>query len=192
MINLGCVDINPWNSRCLSPNEPDYVVTDLDPIDEDFNKIIQTARAARKYFDTNKLPSFINTSDKTGMHRLLPCRNIDYPTARSIAEVICEGIQKLVPAITTTQVTISSRGDKLYIDPNQNDYAHTIAEPYVPRPHHIASVSTPLEWKEVNDKLHPSQFTIHNILKRLKKKGDLFKDLMNNKIAISNMKGFKE
>jgi bifunctional non-homologous end joining protein LigD len=40
--------------------------------------------------------------------------------------------------------------------------------------------------KEMNTKLHPSQFTIKNILERLQKKGDLFKDLLNPKISKAN------
>jgi bifunctional non-homologous end joining protein LigD len=37
-----------------------------------------------------------------------------------------------------------------------------------------ASVSTPLEWKELNHQLSPKQFTIENIFQRIKKKGRSF------------------
>ena len=56
-------------------------------------------------------------------------------------------------------------------DPSQNDYADTIAAPYSIRPYHIPTVSTPLEWKEVNEGLSH----------RVKKKGDLFKPLLEAK-----------
>jgi bifunctional non-homologous end joining protein LigD len=187
MINLGCVDINPWTSTINNPEEPDYIVIDLDPSDNDFKKVIATALTAKKYFDKKKLKSFVKTSGKSGMHLLLPCTGFSFPEARTIAVQICSDIQNLVPRITTTQISVSSGGDKLYIDPNQNDYADTIAAPYSARPYHIPTVSTPLEWKEVNTKLHPSQFTIKNILERLQKKGDLFKDLLNPKISKANV-----
>ena len=34
MINLGCIDVNPWNSTTASPDHPDYIVIDLDPTDK--------------------------------------------------------------------------------------------------------------------------------------------------------------
>ena len=54
---------------------------------------------------------------------------------RTIAENICSEIHSLIPAITTTSVNVSSRGNKLYLDPNQNDYADTVAAPYSVRPY---------------------------------------------------------
>ena len=192
MVNLGCIDINPWTSRVSSPTEPDYIVIDLDPSDNDFKKVIETAKAAKEYFDQHNLHAFIKTSGKTGMHLLLPCREIDFKMARRIAETICSGINKLVPAITTTQVSIDLRGTKLYIDPNQNDYADTLAAPYSVRPYHIPTVSTPLDWKEVNNALSATSFSIHTILDRLSKKKDLFKDLLNPKIATRNMIHFQK
>ncbi|MGZ5220971.1 MAG: non-homologous end-joining DNA ligase LigD, partial [Chitinophagaceae bacterium] len=49
-----------------------------------------------------------------------------------------------------------------------------------------ATVSTPLDWKEVNHKLHPSQFTIENILSRVEKKGDLFLPVISNVTNMDN------
>ncbi|MDB5276131.1 MAG: ligase [Ferruginibacter sp.] len=181
MINLGCIDVNPWTSRIQNPAEPDYIVIDLDPSDADFKKVIETAGAAKSFFDAHKLAAFIKTSGKTGMHILLPCKGIAFTYARTVAEYICGEIHRLVPSVTTTEVSVDSRGKKLYIDPNQNDYADTIAAPYSVRPHTIPCVSTPLEWKEVRATLDPQQFTINNMTERVKKKGDLWQDIQNNK-----------
>ncbi|MFL5742996.1 MAG: DNA ligase D [Flavisolibacter sp.] len=174
IVNLGCIDINPWTSRVQSPEEPDYIVIDLDPSDEDFTKAIEAAKAARKYFDAHKLIAFPKTSGKTGIHIYLPCKGFSFPQARAIAERICKDIHQMVPDITTIEVSIHDRGNKLYLDPNQNDYADTVAAPYSIRPYVRPTVSTPLQWKEINSKLNPSNFTMETILNRLKKKGDLF------------------
>jgi bifunctional non-homologous end joining protein LigD len=74
------------------------------------------------------------------------------------------------------------------VDPNQNDYADTVAAPYSARPAKLPMVSTPLEWKEVNRRLDPTAFTIKTILKRLEKKGDLFEGVFNKTIAKKNSK----
>lgn len=191
MVNLGCIDINPWTSRTNNYQQPDFVIIDLDPSDDDFKKAVETAKAAKQFFDANQLKAFPKTSGKTGIHLYVPCIGFSFPEARKIAEHICREVNLLVPDITTTEVTISKRGSKLYIDPNQNDEADTVAAPYSVRPYHHPSVSTPVEWKEINDKLDPLQFDIKSIFKRLEKKGDLFQKVGDKKIAIANSKVLK-
>jgi bifunctional non-homologous end joining protein LigD len=116
----------------------------------------------------------------------LPCEGFTFPQARDVAEHLCKKINGLVPEITTTEVTISKRGSRLYIDPNQNDEADTVVAPYSVRPFHHPCVSTPLEWKEINDKLDPLKFNIYNTVDRIAKKGDLFAGVMDKKIAMNN------
>ena len=66
MINLGCIDVNPGTSRISNYSQPDYIVIDLDPSDDDFKKAIETALAAKQLFDKLKLKTFPKTSGKTG------------------------------------------------------------------------------------------------------------------------------
>src|SRR5690242_1649811 len=186
MINLGCIDINPWTSRIENYLEPDFIIIDLDPSDDDFQKVIETTLAAKKVFDELKIKAFVKTSGKTGIHLYIPCEKFSFPEARDIAEIICNRIHELVPEITTTEISIDKRGDKLYIDPNQNDEADTVAAPYSVRPASQPTVSTPLEWKEVNKKLDPKKFNINSIMGRIKKKGDLFAGVMDEKIRKKN------
>lgn len=188
MINLGCIDVNPWTSRTANYLFPDFIIIDLDPSDDDFKKVIETAKAARQIFDKYKLKAFPKTSGKTGLHLYLPCEDFTFPQTRRIAETLCKEINALVPEITTTEVSISKRGNKLYIDPNQNDEADTVAAPYCVRPSHHHSVSTPLEWKEINDKLNPLSFDINTIVDRIERKGDLFKGVLDKKTAKANSK----
>ena len=186
MVNLGCIDINPWTSQVHDYLHPNYIIIDLDPSDDDFGKVIETARAAKQYLDKQRIKAFAKTSGKTGMHLYLPCSGFTFAEARKIAEHICQEIHLLVPAITTTEVTIARRGNRLYIDPSQNDEADTVAAPYSVRPFHHPSVSAPLEWREVNNKLNPLSFDIHSLHKRLAKKGDLFKGVLDINTAHAN------
>jgi bifunctional non-homologous end joining protein LigD len=186
LINLGCIDINPWMARTSSPLNPDFVNIDLDPSDDDFSKAIKAAEATKEVLNKYKLKGYPKTSGKTGIHIYIPCRGFTFPQARKISESLGREIQALLPDITTTEVSISKRGTKLFIDPSQNDEADTLACAYSVRPYHIATVSTPLDWKEINDKLNPAEFTIHSIKTRLEKKGDLFSPVLNDKIALKN------
>jgi bifunctional non-homologous end joining protein LigD len=186
MINLGCIDVNPWTSRIQNYLYPDYVVIDLDPSDDDFSKVIDTAKAAKQYFDENKLKAFPKTSGQTGIHIYLPCEGFTFPEARKIAGYICNKVHKFVPGITTTEVSISKRGKKLFVDPSQNDEGDTVAAPYSVRPYSHPLVSTPLDWKEINNTLDPTNFNIHNVVERIERKGDLFKGVSDKKIVKGN------
>jgi bifunctional non-homologous end joining protein LigD len=192
IVNLGCIDINPWTSTTTNSLLPDFIIIDLDPSDGDFKKAIEAARAAKDFFDEHKLKAYAKTSGKTGIHLFVPCTTYTFPQARRIAENICSGINELVPSITTTEVTVADRGTKLYLDPNQNDYADTVASAYSVRPYKHPNVSTPLEWKEVKDSLLPNQFTMNNILQRLEKKGDLFLPTLDRKIGVKNNPSLKK
>jgi bifunctional non-homologous end joining protein LigD len=189
MINLDCIDIHPWSSRTMRPDYPDYISIDLDPSDKDFEKAIDTARTAKELFDRFRIKSFIKTSGKTGLHIFIPCCSIQFGEARTIAENICNAIHQQLPGITTMERSVSSRGNKLYVDPSQNDFSDRLAAAYCIRANKLPTVSTPLEWKEVRSNLHPRKFTIENIHKRLQKKGDLWKDLLSDKVRTSNIKG---
>jgi bifunctional non-homologous end joining protein LigD len=188
LINLGCIDLNPWMSRTGSSEEPDFINIDLDPTKEDFDKVIAVALAAKKVLAKYKLKSFVKTSGKTGLHIYIPVAGISFAEARDFSERLGAEINELVPDISTTEVTISHRKDKVFIDPSQNDYADTLASAYSSRPYHLPTVSTPLDWKEVKRGLDPSKFTIYTVPGRLKKKGDLFKEALNPKWAIANAK----
>ena len=59
IINLGCLDINPWSSTTTDSTHPDYIVIDLDPSENDFKKVITTAQAAKEFFDKHKLKAFV-------------------------------------------------------------------------------------------------------------------------------------
>jgi len=192
MVNLGCIDINPWMSRIQNPEQPDFINIDLDPSDDDFKKVIETALAAKEVLKKRALTSFVKTSGKTGMHIYIPVSGIDFPQARNFSEQLGEEIHERVPAISTTSVSINQRGNKVFIDPSQNDYADTLAAPYSARPYHLPTVSTPLDWKEIKSSLNPESFTIETVPARIRKKGDLFADSINPRIQNRNYKALQK
>src|SRR6185437_6452576 len=106
MVNLGCIDINPWTSRVQHYQQPDFIIIDLDPSEDNFKKVVQTALAGKEIFDNLKLKSFPKTSGKTGMHLYIPCHGFSFVEARKIALNICKKINHLAPAISTVENTI--------------------------------------------------------------------------------------
>src|SRR5215208_6215820 len=78
-----------------------------------------------------------------------------------------------LPDLATTERLKAGRDGRVYVDVIQNARGHHAVPPYVLRATPGATVSTPLEWKELNSKLDPKRFTIDTVFPRLKGKKDL-------------------
>ncbi len=180
MANLGCIEMNPWNSTIKHIQNPDWLVIDLDPAKDDFKQVIQTALVVKEVLDELETECLCKTSGASGLHIYIPLgAQYDYDSIKILGELIAKEVQSRIPDITTVDRSIKKRNSKLYIDFLQNRRGQTLAAPYSVRPKPGATVSTPLEWSEVNEKLHPSQFTIKNVLSRFEKKGDLWKPVLS-------------
>ncbi len=179
MANLGCIEINPWISRIQDLDRPDFLILDLDPLDIDFKYVVETALAIRKMFDDLGVECFCKTSGKTGLHILVPLGGkYGYEQVRQFAEIMAILAQQKLPKFTSVERNPAKREKKIYIDFLQNRVGQTLTAPYSVRPVEGACVSTPLHWKEVNEKLNPKHFTIESTLKRIDKMGDIFKGVL--------------
>ena len=185
MANLGCIELNPWFSRVQSQEYPDYLVIDLDPEEIEFDKVVETAQAVKQVLDEAGAASYPKTSGATGIHIYVPLKaKYDYDIAKDFALLIARLSNRLVPAFTSLERSPSKRKKKVYLDYLQNRKGQTLAAPYSVRPKPGATVSTPLEWKEVKKGLNPADFTIRTIFKRLQKTGDIFTPVLGKGIDI--------
>ncbi len=189
--NLGCIELNPWNSRTKNLDNPDYLVMDIDPSDKSsFEDVIETALVIKDILDKAEATSYCKTSGATGLHIYLPlAAAYDYDQARAFAEIIATLAQSQLPQTTTLERPLNKRHDRIYIDYLQNKRGQTLSSVYSVRPVAGASISTPLEWREVKPGLRPSQFHIHNMEERLSKVGDLFQGVLKGKFNLR--KGLK-
>jgi len=180
LANLGCIEINPWNSTIKKPDHPTWMVIDIDPSTKNkFTEVADVALATKMILDKAGVNSYCKTSGADGLHVYVPMKNkYDYKTVKDFAHIIATLVQEQLPKTTSLERSLSKRGPKIYIDYLQNSSGQTLASVYSLRPKKGATVSTALDWKEVTHKLHPSQFTIENILERVQKKGDLFQPVI--------------
>jgi DNA polymerase LigD, polymerase domain len=182
MVNLGCIEVNPWLSRISKPEHPDNIVIDLDPEGIPFSAVVETAQCVHEILDKYGINSYCKTSGSRGLHIFIPTgAKYEYDTCRLFAEFIARETNAQLPGITSVIRTKSQRKKKVYVDFLQNSRGQTIAAPYSARPKPGATVSTPLDWKEVNEKLDIKDFHIGNTVSRLKKKGDIWANIYKDK-----------
>ena len=186
--NLGSIEINPWHSTINTLDNPDYLIIDIDPSNENtFQQVIEAANVVKQVLDKAGAPSYCKTSGASGLHVYVPLANkYTYEQAKDFTYLICILASEQIPGFTTLERNLQKRGHKhIYMDYLQNRRGQTIVSAYSLRPKPGATVSTPLLWKEVKSGLTPQDFTINNIMKRVKKMGDIFYPILEKGINLN-------
>ena len=181
LVNLGCIDHNPWMSRSPTLDNPDFVLIDLDPQDCPYDLIVEAALLVRQKLDAIGLEGYPKTTGGDGMHIYIPLEPIySYDESRTFAEILAHMVQHDRPELFTSPRAVSKRQKgRVYFDWMQNGKTKTIAAPYVLRAYAGAPVATPLDWNEVQPGLTPGQFNIYNAPDRFAQKGDLFAGVLS-------------
>lgn len=182
IINLGCIDLNPWYARCDDLERPDYLHFDLDPVEPaDFTKVLETAKIVHKALDSLHMPNFAKTTGSKGMHIYVPIvRGPRQKQVWTFAKRMAKSLEQLYPEIITAEYRIENRPpDRVLVDYNQNAWGRTLASVYSVRPKPFASVSAPVTWAEVAKGIRIEDFRLDNMPERMRRRGDLWEDLLS-------------
>src|SRR5882724_1147863 len=122
------------------------------------------ALPARKTLERAGAASVCKTSGKRGLHVYVPLgARYDCDQARQFAEVVATLVQQQLPDSTSVVRSPALRQGRVYLDFLQNRRGQTLAAAYAVRPYPGATVSTPLQWREVKKGLDPARFTIRTV-----------------------------
>ncbi|HEY7802235.1 MAG TPA: non-homologous end-joining DNA ligase [Dehalococcoidia bacterium] len=172
VINLGCIDLNPWPVRADDVDRPDELRVDLDPTPEaTFADVRSVALGVREVLDDLGMRGYPKTSGSRGIHinvRIAP--QWGFSEVRRCALALGREVERRMPALATTAWWKEERHG-VFIDYNQNARDRTVASAYSVRPLPDARVSCPLEWDEVAD-VDPATFTIATVPERFRQRGD--------------------
>jgi bifunctional non-homologous end joining protein LigD len=174
---LGAISIDPWQSRVGSVQFADYAVIDLDPGPRaKFSRVVEVALAVKEVLDSLDLHAVPKTSGASGLHIVVPLEaGVPNDGARMVAELVATMVAESHAKIATIERWVKSRAAAaVYVDFLQNIRGKTVAGVYSVRAKPGATVSTPLEWSEVNERLEPADFTMDSVVERVRSKGDLW------------------
>jgi bifunctional non-homologous end joining protein LigD len=168
LVNQGTLTFHVWASRTADLDRPDFVLFDLDPGRASFGQVIDVARTLKGILDEDGVESFLKTSGKTGLHVMTPWHEAgDHDDARAWALAVAERVVAAMPGRATVERLKAKRGRRVYVDVMQNARGHHAVPPYVIRAVPAATISTPLNWKELTADLDPAAFTPRSIFRRL-------------------------
>ena len=184
LINLGCIDLNPWYARCDDTDRPDFLHFDLDPgPGANFEMIREVALRVRDILAPLKMPVYAKTTGSKGIHVYIPI--VRGPLQKEVwtfAKAIAIELESRHPDVITAEYRKVKRPyGRVLVDYNQNAWGRTLASIYSIRPTPVASVSTPVTWEEIERGVKIEDFRIDNVVARVRKFGDLWKPVLGKK-----------
>jgi DNA ligase D len=172
-VNLGCLGFHVWPYRADDPEHTDELRIDLDPTPGvDFTQIRAAAGELRGLLSELGLTGYPKTTGNRGLHvylRLQP--RWDSYQVRAAAVALARELERRRPDLITAAWWKEERGQRVFVDFNQNAPHKTVFGAWSVRARPGAQVSTPVDWDEVPE-IHPDQFTIASMQDRLAERGD--------------------
>ncbi len=177
---MGTITFHPWPVRHEDVDHPDELRIDFDPQPgTDFADAVRVAGQARALLDELGYVGFPKTSGGRGIHvyvRIEP--RWTFTDVRHAAIAFGRELERRLPDQVTTSWWKEERGERIFIDYNQNARDRTIASAYSVRPKPGAPVSAPLAWDELPD-VEPEDFTVATMPARFAQVGDRHADIDN-------------
>jgi DNA ligase D-like protein (predicted polymerase) len=172
--NLAVVDFHPWPSRRGDTEHPDELRIDIDPQPgTDFADGKRVAATVREVLAEMGYTGWPKTSGNRGIH--VACRiepNWEFPVVRRCALAFAREVERRLPELVTTAWWKEERGERVFIDYNQNARDRTIASAYSVRARPDATVSAPVTWDELPD-VETEDFTLFTMPGRFAELGDV-------------------
>ena len=170
---MGTITFHPWPVRDEDVDHPDELRIDLDPQPgTDFADAVRVAAEARVLLGDLGYAGFPKTSGGRGIHiyvRIEP--RWTFTDVRHAAIAFGRELERRLPGEVTTKWWKEERGERIFVDYNQNARDRTIASAYSVRPKPGAPVSAPLTWDELPD-VAPEDFTVATMPARFAELGD--------------------
>lgn len=172
-VNLGCLDLNPWPVRRGDVDHPDELRIDLDPQPQvPFESVRQVALEARQVLLEHGLEGFAKTSGSRGIHVNVPiAARWEFVDVRRAALALARELERRLPQLVTAAWWKEQRGERVFVDYNQNARDRTVASAYSVRANPEGRVSCPVTWDEVAA-VEPAELTLATVPGRFATMGD--------------------
>ncbi len=177
-VDLGCLGFHVWPHRAADPEHCDELRLDLDPQPgTDFGDVRRAAAELRTLFDELAITGYPKTTGNRGLHvyvRLQP--RWDSYAVRAAAVAVARELERRQPEVITAAWWKEERGERVFVDYNQNAPHKTVFGAWSVRARAGGQVSTPLRWDEVFE-LHPDELTLATVPDRLDRLGEPWADI---------------
>ncbi|MEV2221045.1 non-homologous end-joining DNA ligase [Nocardia vinacea] len=176
-VNQGCLGFHVWPNHVDDLSIADELRIDLDPSPGiTFDDLKHAAVLTRELFTELGIDSRIKTSGSRGLHIYVALEpKWDGYQVRAAAVALARELERRHPDEITAQWWKEERGNRVFVDFNQNAPHKTVFGAWCVRPKVGAQVSTPIAWSDL-DTVAPEELTIATVPARLAESGDPWAD----------------
>jgi bifunctional non-homologous end joining protein LigD len=173
IIQMGAIELHPWGATVDAIDFPDQMIFDLDPAPGvPFEAVKLAAQDLRQRLEQKGLQSILKCTGGKGLHVIAPLTGRDeWAAVKTFAAALAAEMVAATPEAYVATMSKAKRVAKIFIDYFRNDYTATAVAGYSVRARPAAPVALPLDWKELKNLKSASQFTMKDVLKRIKGKG---------------------
>jgi len=171
VVQMGAIELHPWGASIDSIDCPDRMIFDLDPAPEvPFEALKLGAQDLRQRLRRKGLESSLKCTGGKGLHVTVPLKAKDsWSTVKRFAAAVADEMVAAAPEAYVATMSKAKRTGKIFIDYLRNDHTATAIADYAVRARAGAPVALPIDWKELKDLESASQFTMKDVLARLKR-----------------------
>jgi bifunctional non-homologous end joining protein LigD len=189
LANQAVITFHGWLSRAPEIEQPDKLIFDIDPANDDFTRVRKTARLVRDFMERLGMTPYVMTTGSRGLHVVSPIKPVmKFDAVREYAKAMAQALAARHPKELTTEQRKDKRGNRIYLDVMRNAYGQTAVLPYTVRDKAIAPVATPLSWDELdNAELHSQSYHIRNILRRLGQREDPWQGMARHAVTLAKL-----
>lgn len=186
--NLGDLELHTFLATAPNVDRPTMMVFDLDPgAPSTIVECCQVGLWLREKLDSAGLMAFPKTSGSKGLQVYVPLNtSVTYNQTKGFANHLALTLEREHPDYVVSKMEKRLRSGKVFVDWSQNDRHKTTVCAYSLRAKDWPTVSTPVEWREVETALKKENpellvFKSEQVLNRVEKLGDLFTPVLKLK-----------
>ena len=193
--NLADIELHTSLSKHQKMQQPTMLVFDLDPgAPANIVECCHVGEWVRAVFAALGLKTFAKTSGSKGLQIYCPLNTVvTYDDTKPFAKAVARLLEKERPDFVVSDMKKALRVGKVFVDWSQNDNYKTTVCVYSMRAKEHPTVSTPLDWKEVENCRRKGDasrlvFDFDEVLKRVDARGDLFAPVLKLKQKLPSIK----
>jgi bifunctional non-homologous end joining protein LigD len=173
LIQMGAIELHPWGAPIDAIDYPDRMIFDLDPAPElPFEAVKLAAQDLRERLQQKGLDSVLKCTGGKGLHVTVPLAGREkWPEVKAFAGSVADEMVAAAPEAYVANMRKAKRAGRIFIDYFRNDYTATAIADYGVRARPGAPVALPLDWTELRELKAGNQFTMQEVLKRVRGTG---------------------
>jgi bifunctional non-homologous end joining protein LigD len=196
LANLADIELHTSLSLAADVTQPKMLVFDLDPGEP--AAVLECAQVAlwvHDLFGQLGLETCVKTSGSKGLQAYVPLNaDLTYDQTKPFAQAVAQLLEKQHPELVVSSMAKERRKGKVLVDWSQNDEHKTTVNVYSLRARERPTVSTPLEWEEVEQAVEAQDadalvFTSDDVLDRVQRLGDLFAPVLEREQELPALSG---